>query len=309
MKNIKRIITLALSLMLIVSMVACTSNPDNKNNDNTGNNSNNGNVNNNNTDNNKGNDTDKTPVAIKGSVNAGGSTSVEKAAKAALEEFVALNPEVTFEYDATGSSAGIKNVKDGTYKLGFSSRELKEEETQGIEYKTIALDGIALVVNPNNKVENITLEQIKGIFTGEIKNWSELGGVDAEIVVVSRENGSGTRSAFEEIAKIGELLTEKAIIKSGNGEVASYVAGEQNAIGYTSFVTLESNSDKIKGLQVESVKPEVVNVQNQTYKLSRPFIMIYDSSKINEAEKAFIDFLFTEEGQDILEEAGAIKLK
>ncbi len=166
-----------------------------------------------------------------------------------------------------------------------------------------------MVVNPNNKVENITLEQIKGIFTGEIKNWSELGGVDAEIVVVSRENGSGTRSAFEEIAKIGELLTEKAIIKSGNGEVASYVAGEQNAIGYTSFVTLESNKDKIKGLQVESVKPEVANVQNQTYKLSRPFIMIYDSSKINEAEKAFIDFLFTEEGQDILEEAGAIKLK
>lgn len=306
MKNIKRIITLALSLMLIVSMVACTSSPSNKNNDN---NSNNDNVNNNDTDNNKDNENGKNPVVIKGSINAGGSTSVEKAAKAALEEFVALNPEVTFEYDATGSSAGIKNVKDGTYKLGFSSRELKEEETQGVEYKTIALDGIALVVNPNNKVENITLEQIKGIFTGEIKNWSELGGADAEIVVVSRENGSGTRSAFEEIAKIGELLTEKAIIKSGNGEVASYVAGEPNAIGYTSFVTLESTKDKIKGLQVESINPEVANVQNQTYKLSRPFIMIYDSSKINEAEKAFIDFLFTEEGQDILEEAGAIKLK
>lgn len=306
MKNIKRIITLALSLMLIVSMVACTSSPSGKNNDN---NSNNGNVGNDNTDNNKDKEDDKKPVVIKGSINAGGSTSVEKAAKAALEEFVALNPEVTFEYDATGSSAGIKNVKDGTYKLGFSSRELKEEETQGSEYKTIALDGIALVVNPNNKIENITLEQIKGIYTGEIKNWSELGGADAEIVVVSRENGSGTRSAFEEIAKIGELLTEKAIIKSGNGEVASYVAGEPNAIGYTSFVTLEANKDKIKGFQVESIKPEIANVQNQTYKLSRPFIMIYDSSKINEAEKAFIDFLFTEEGQDILEEAGAIKIK
>ncbi len=304
MKNIKRILVLALSLMLIVSMVACTNstnNSDNKNNDNTGN------VNNNN-DNNKGNEDNK-PVVIKGSINAGGSTSVEKAAKAAMEEFVALNPEVTFEYDATGSSAGIKNVKDGTYKLGFSSRELKQEETQGVEYKTIALDGIALVVNPSNNVENLTLEQIKGIFTGEIKNWSELGGTDAEIVVVSRENGSGTRSAFEEIAKIGDLLTEKAIIKSGNGEVASYVTGEPNAIGYTSFVTLEANSDKIKGLQVESVKPEIANVQNKTYKLSRPFIMVYDSSKINEAEKAFIDFLFTEEGQDILEEAGAIRIK
>lgn len=304
MKNIKRIIVLALSLMLIVSMVACTNgtnNSDNKNNDNTGNVSNNN-------DNNKGNEDNK-PVVVKGSINAGGSTSVEKAAKAAMEEFVALNPEVTFEYDATGSSAGIKNVKDGTYKLGFSSRELKEEETQGVEYKTIALDGIALVIHPSNKIENITLEQIKGIFTGEIKNWSELGGADTEIVVVSRENGSGTRSAFEEIAKIGDLLTEKAIIKSGNGEVASYVAGEPNAIGYTSFVTLEANVDKIKGLQVESVKPEIANVQDQTYKLSRPFIMVYDSSKLNEAEKAFIDFLFTDEGQEILEEAGAIRVK
>ena len=105
------------------------------------------------------------------------------------------------------------------------------------------------------------------------------------------------------------MLTEKAIIKSGNGEVASYVAGEPNAVGYTSFVTLEANSDKIKGLQVESIKPEIANVQNQTYKLSRPFIMIYDASKLNDAEKAFIDFLFTEEGQDILEEAGAIRIK
>lgn len=303
MKNIKRIIVLALSLMLMVSMVACTNDTNKSDN----NNNNTGNVNNNN-DNNKGNEDNK-PVVVKGSINAGGSTSVEKAAKAAMEEFVALNPDVTFEYDATGSSAGIKNVKDGTYKLGFSSRELKEEETQGVEYKTIALDGIALVVHPSNKIENITLEQIKGIFTGEIKNWSELGGADAEIVVVSRENGSGTRSAFEEIAKVGDLLTEKAIIKSGNGEVASYVAGEPNAVGYTSFVTLEANSDKIKGLQVESVKPEIANVQDQTYKLSRPFIMIYDSSKLNEAEKAFIDFLFTDEGQAILEEAGAIRVK
>lgn len=300
MKNIKKIIILALSLMLVVSMVACTNSANNKNNDNSGN------VNNN--ENNKGNENEK-PASLTGSINAGGSTSVELAAKTALEEFVALNPGVTFEYDATGSSTGIKNVKDGTYKLGFSSRELKDEEKQGTEYKTIALDGIALVVNPNNAVEDITLEQIKGIFTGEIKNWSELGGADAEIVVVSRENGSGTRSAFEEIAGIGDLLVEKAIIKSGNGEVASYVAGEPNAIGYTSFVTLEFNSDKIKGLQVESIKPEVANVQNQSYKLSRPFILIYDSNKINETEKAFIDFLFTEEGQDLMEEAGAIRLK
>ncbi len=295
-KKIKQILTAALSLALVIGMVGCS-------------NGNNGNKDNNNNSSNNNNNNNQTQTSLSGSINAGGSTSVEKAAKTALEEFVALNPDVTFEYDATGSSTGIKNVKDSTYKLGFSSRELKEEEKEGIEYKTIALDGIALAINPSNGVENLTLDQIKGIYTGEITNWSELGGNDADIVVVSRENGSGTRSAFEEIVGIGDLLTQKAIIKSGNGEVASYVAGEPNAIGYTSFVTLESNSDKIKGVQVEGVTPEVANVQNESYKLSRPFIMIYDTTKINDAEKAFVDFLFTEEGQDLMEEAGAIKIK
>jgi len=295
-KKIKEILTAALSLALVIGMVGCS-------------NGNNGNKDNNNNSSNNNNNNNQTQTSLSGSINAGGSTSVEKAAKTALEEFVALNPDVTFEYDATGSSTGIKNVKDSTYKLGFSSRELKEEEKEGIEYKTIALDGIALAINPSNGVENLTLDQIKRIYTGEITNWSELGGNDADIVVVSRENGSGTRSAFEEIVGIGDLLTQKAIIKSGNGEVASYVAGEPNAIGYTSFVTLESNSDKIKGVQVEGVTPEVANVQNESYKLSRPFIMIYDTTKINDAEKEFVDFLFTEEGQDLMEEAGAIKIK
>lgn len=246
---------------------------------------------------------------LSGSINAGGSTSVEKAAKTALEEFVALNPNVTFEYDATGSSTGIKNVKDSTYKLGFSSRELKEEEKEGCESKAIALDGIALSVNPNNKVKDLTVEQILGIYTGEITNWSEVGGDDANIVVVSRENGSGTRGAFEEIVGIEDNLTEEAIIKSGNGEVASYIANEKNAIGYISFVTLKSNEDKISGLNVNGVEPTVANVQSKEYALSRPFVMIYKTENLNDAEKAFIDFLFTEEGQSLLEEAGAIKVK
>ena len=291
-KKIKQFLAVALSLVMVIGMVGCSS----------GNNDNNSEENNQNQ--NIGNE-----QSISGSINAGGSTSVEKAAKTALEEFVALNPNVTFEYDATGSSTGIKNVKDGTYKLGFASRELKDDEKKGIEYKTVALDGIALAIHPSNGVKNLTLEQVKGIYTGEITNWSELGGSDADIVVVSRENGSGTRSAFEEIIGVGDMLTEKAIIKSGNGEVASYVAGEPNAIGYTSFVTLESNLDKISGVNVEDVEPSVENVQNGTYKLSRPFIMVYDTNKVNDAEKAFIDFLFTEEGQDLMEEAGAIRVK
>ena len=247
-------------------------------------------------------------VVVSGKIQAGGSTSVEKAAKSLLEEFVALNPSVTYEYDATGSSTGINNVIDGTYAIGYSSRELKDDEKSKVEYKNIALDGIALAVNPNNSVKDLSLEQIRGIFTGEIKNWSEVGGKDANIVVVSRENGSGTRSAFEEISKVGDKLSQEAIIKSGNGEVAAYVAGEENAIGYVSFVTLEANKDKISGLMVEGVEAKVENVQAGSYLLSRPFVMVYKTENLTEADKAFMDFIFTEEGQNIIEEAGAIKV-
>lgn len=292
--KVKKVLLVGLSVAMLIGTVGCSNN--------AGGSLNSGNIQN------SANKENQHQV-VSGNINAGGSTSVEKAANTVLEEFVALNPDVTFEYDATGSSTGIKNVKDGTYKLGFSSRELKDDEKEGIESKTIALDGIVLSINPSNEVKNLTLEQIKGIYTGEITNWSEVGGKDANIVVVSRENGSGTRTAFEEIVGIGDLLTQKAIIKSGNGEVVSYVAGEENAIGYISFVTLEENKDKVNGLNVDNIEPTVENVQNSSYKLSRPFIMLYDESKLNEAEKAFIEFLFTDEGQDLLEEAGTIKIK
>ncbi len=255
------------------------------------------------------NQEDQGSANLSGDINAGGSTSVESAALATMEEFKALNPEVTFVYDATGSSTGIKNAKDGTYKLGFSSRDLKEEEKDGITFEAIALDGIALAVNPANGVEDLTLEQVKDIYLGAITNWSELGGVDADIVVVSRESGSGTRGAFEEIVGFEDSLTDKAIIKNGNGEVATYLTSEPNAIGYISFTTLEENADSVKGLTVNGAKADVASVQDGSYPISRPFMMVYDEASLNAAEKAYVDFLFSEEGQDIIEDTGAIRVK
>lgn len=252
---------------------------------------------------------DKTEL-LTGVINAGGSTSVEKAAKKALEEFVALNPGVTYEYDATGSSTGMKNAADGTYHLGFASRELKDSEKEtGMTHMPIALDGVAVVVNPENVVDGLTIQQIQAIYKGEITNWSEVGGEHASIVVVSRENGSGTRGAYEEIVGFEDELLEGAIIKDGNGNVATYVAEEKNAVGYISFTTLNANTDKIKGLKIAGAEPTVENVQEGTYEISRPFNMAYHEGNLNEAEKAFVDFLFTEEGQDAVEDAGAIKIK
>lgn len=255
------------------------------------------------------NDNAEMNAALSGFINAGGSTSVEKAAIKLLEEFSALNPDVSYAYDSSGSSTGIKNVHDGTYKIGFASRELKEGEKKDVVFKPIAMDGIAVCVNPNNSVTNLSMSELKGIYTGEIKNWKELGGTDADIVVVSRENGSGTRAAFEELSGVNEKLIQKATIKSGNGEVAAYVNSEANAIGYISFVTLDLNRDKLKGLDIEGIVASIENVQTGKYKLARPFNMIYIASELNDVEKKFIDFIFTNEGQSLIEEAGAIRIK
>lgn len=290
-KRLKRVLVILMSMSMVVAVAGC-GNTSSDNNSESSNNS----------------STDSAQV-LSGFINAGGSTSVEKAAIKALEEFNALNPDVSYGYDATGSSTGIKNAKDGTYDLGFASRELKEDEKEGITYMPIAMDGIAVAINPENSVTGITMKELKGIYTGEITNWNELGGKDAEIVVVSRENGSGTRSAFEELSEVEENLVTNATIKSGNGEVAAYVANEQNSIGYVSFVTLDANKEKISGLKIGDINPTVENVQSGDYKLARPFNIIYNEQTINETEKAFIEFLMTGEGQDLLEEAGAIRIK
>lgn len=248
-------------------------------------------------------ETTTTTGALSGEINGGGSTSVQKVIDAAGSEFTALNPDVKFTYSGTGSSDGIKGAKAGTYSFGCSSRDLKTEEKPGLKEITFAYDGIAMIVNPANKVTNLTKEQITNIYTGAITNWSEVGGADAPIVVVSREDGSGTRTAVEELLGFEEKLKPDATIKEGNGNVQTTVAGNPNAIGYVSLTFVDKT---VTAIDVDGVKATVDNVINKTYKVSRPFLAFYDETKNDEATLAFLDFLMSPEGQKIVTDEGGI---
>lgn len=244
-----------------------------------------------------------TSTATSGEINGGGSTSVQKIIDAAGTEFTALNPDVNFTYSGTGSSDGIKGAKAGTYSFGCSSRDLKEDEKSGLTEVTFAYDGIALIVNPANTVKDLTKEQLTAIYTGAITNWSEVGGADAPIVVVSREDGSGTRTAVEELLEFTEKLKPDATIKEGNGNVQTTVAGNANAIGYVSLTFVDKS---VTAIDVDGVKASVDNVLNKTYALSRPFLAFYDETKADAATIAFLDFLMSPDGQKIVTAEGGI---
>ncbi len=235
-----------------------------------------------------------------------GSTSIgplmEKEAAAYKKE----NSNVNIEIQQIGSSAGIKNAISGVSEIGMASRELKDEEKAEVKETVIAFDGIGLIVHPNNTATNLTMDQIKEIYTGKITNWKEVGGKDAPIVVVSRDESSGTRSAFQELVDFtSEELEKTATIADGNGSVKTTVATNENAIGYVSFETVDTS---VKALTVDNVEPTPENVLAKTYSLSRPFILVYTESKITEDGKKFIDYILSDAGQAIVEEAGGIKL-
>ncbi len=247
-------------------------------------------------------------------ITVSGSTSVGPLMEKEAEVFQGKNKNIKVEIQQIGSSAGIKNAIQGVSELGMSSRELKDEEKSQIKEEIIAYDGIALVVNPKNTVTNLTMEQLKGIYTGKITNWKEVGGKDSPIVVVSREDGSGTRSAFEELVGFkGEDMIQTASISQGNGAVKNTVVTNENAIGYLSFELLYkedgSLDDTIKASKIENIDPTADNVLNKTYKLSRPFIVVYKEDKISAESKQFIEFIKSEEGQQIAKSKGAIPLK
>lgn len=252
--------------------------------------------------------TNNDEATLTGEVIAGGSTSTKKILEASAEEFMALNPGVTVEYNATGSSDGVKGANEGTYMLGTASRNIKEEEKEwNLTEEVFAFDGIAVIVHPSNEsVSNITMEDIAKIYKGEITNWKDIGGADAPIVVVSREDGSGTRGAFEEIVGFEDELTSAATIAEGNGNVQTTVAGNENAIGYVSFTYID---ETIKPLTVEGVEATTDNVLNESYKVSRPFVMIYHDENLTEPAKAFAEFLMSADGQAIVEEEGGIPVK
>lgn len=234
-------------------------------------------------------------------ISVSGSTSVGPLMEKIAEKYEESNSNVSIEINQVGSSAGIKDAINGVSELGMSSRELKDDEKTEVEGTVIAYDGIAIITNKNNPIKNITLEQIKDIYTGKITNWKDIeGGKDAPIVVVSREEGSGTRDAFQEIIgyKSEELLGE-AMISNANGAVKETVAGNENAVGFVSFEYLD---DKINIVNVEGVTPEADNVKSGAYKISRPFLVVTKEGNLSEEGQKLIDYILSEEGQNIVKE-------
>ena len=242
------------------------------------------------------------------SVTISGSTSVGPLIEKEAEAFKTSTPDINIQVNQLGSSAGIKDAINGTVQVGMTSRDLKEDEkSQGLKEVEIAYDGIALITNKSNSIKSLSLSQIKDIYTGKIKNWKEIGGKDVPIVVVSREDGSGTRDSFQE--KVGyksEELTQEAQIADGSGNIKSLVSTNENAIGFISFEYLD---DSINVLQVDKVEPTAKNVLDKAYKISRPFLLVYKEDKVTENAKKFIDFILSEEGQKVVEDNGLIKIK
>ncbi len=235
------------------------------------------------------------------SINIVGSTSVQPVAEKLATEYMKKNPDVKITVQGGGSSVGIKSVQDGTADIGTSSKDLKDNESAGLTQYEIGKDGIAVVVNSQNSVSGLTLEQVKGIFTGNITNWKEVGGADAQINVVVREDGSGTRDAFQEIV-LGKLdngtkvsFKKDAIVQSSTEAVQQTVVQDPNAIGFISFAAVKD----AKALQIDNVAPSESTILDGTYKIQRPFLFLVKGDASG-AVKAFIDWVNGAEGQAII---------
>ena len=256
-----------------------------------------------NKDNNAGTETKK----IEGTVATDGSTSMEKVIGALGEAFMEENDGVTFTYNPTGSGSGITAVSEGRCDIGLASRNLKDEEkAQGLTETVLAYDGIAIVVNPKNSVKDLDLETIAKIFKGEVKNWSEVGGADGEIVIIGREAGSGTRDGFESITDTEDACQYRQELTS-TGDVITTVSQNENAIGYAS---LASVSDSVKAVSVDGVEPSESTIKDGTYKVQRSFVLVTkDGAELSEAAQAFYDWALSEEVVDIISDAGVVPVK
>ena len=248
--------------------------------------------------------TEPAAAELSGNVNVNGSTSMGDVIAALTEGFNEANPDVTINYTGSGSGAGITGVLDGTCDLGLSSRALTDDEkSQGAVENIIALDGVAVVVNPENTVTDLTTEQIAQIFTGEITNWSELGGADAEIAVFGRENGSGTRSAFEEIVGVEDACVYTNEYSS-TGDVIGNVASNPNAIGYASLSAVD---ETVTAVDVNGVAPSEATVLDGTYEIQRPFVIVtVEGTELSAEAQAFLDYAMSAEVADIIAAAGAV---
>ena len=233
-------------------------------------------------------------------ITVSGSTSVGPLMEKIAEKYEEENSNISIEINQTGSSAGIKDAMDGISQIGMSSRKLKDEEAAKVKATVLAYDGVAVITNTGNSVKELTIGQIRDIFTGKITNWSEVGGSNAPIVVVSREAGSGTRTAFEEGVEYSEEeLVKDAIISKGNGDVKTTVSTNENAIGFVSF---EYVDDAISSINVNGIEPTAANVKAGSYALSRPFLAVTNEQYITEDSQKLIDYITSEEGQQIVED-------
>ncbi len=240
---------------------------------------------------------------LEGTVALGGSTSVESVILSAMEVFMIENPGVTVTYDPTGSSSGVTGAIDGSLDMGLASRDVKDtEEAEGAMGTVFAIDGIAIIVHPDNAVTDLALADITGIADGTITNWSEVGGADAEIVLIGREAGSGTRDGFESIVGVEECVYQEEI--NSTGGVIGSVSGNPNAIGYASLSAVD---EKVKAVTVDGVEASEATVQDGTYAVQRNFNFVtLAEGELSPAAQAFYDYVLSADAAQLIKDAGAV---
>lgn len=243
------------------------------------------------------------PSGTQATVSTDGSTSMEKVIGYLSEAYMDENKNVKVTYNPTGSGSGIQAVSEGRCDIGLSSRDLKDDEKQNLEETVVAIDGIAIIVNPENIVEDLSVEQIGKIYTGEITNWKEVGGEDKPIVPIGREAASGTRDGFESITGTKDKCKYSQELTS-TGDVIQTVSGNPNAIGYASLAAVK---DTIKVLSVEGVKPSKETIQDKTYKIQRNFVLVTrKGTALSTDAQKFFDFSTSSAADSLIEKAGAI---
>ena len=243
-------------------------------------------------------------AAEAGNVSLDGSTSMEKVIGSLGESFINSNSGTSYTYNPTGSGSGIKAVSEGTCDIGLSSRNLKDDEkASGLTGTVLALDGIAVIVNPNNPVSDLSVEQIASIYKGEITNWKDVGGSDAEIVLIGREAGSGTRDGFESITDTKDACKYRQELTS-TGDVITTVSQTPDAIGYASLASLKDN---VKALTVGGIAPTEETVKDGSYVIQRPFVLVTkDGVELSETAKKFFDYATSSQAAEVITAAGAV---
>ena len=287
----KKILAFALSAVMALALLAgCGNQADN-----------------NSSNNDNGGDAGDTPAAsVSGTVSTDGSTSMEKVIGALSESYMAANKDVTVNYNPTGSGAGITAVQEGTCDIGLSSRALKDEEkAAGLKETVLAYDGIAIIVHPDNPVNDLSIEQIAKLYTGEITNWKDVGGSDAEVVLIGREAASGTRDGFESITGTKDACKLDQELTSTGGVIEA-VAGNPNAIGYASLSAVEGKNT-VKAVTVGGVACTEETVLNGSYAIQRPFVLVTKTGEtLSPAAQAFFDYATSSTASQLIKAAGAV---